>query len=171
MIFAMIVYALAMTAANLLISTFGPAISPINAFLFIGLDLTLRDWLHVRLKTWQMGCLIVSTGILTYMLNPAAGMIAIASSVSFLAAALLDWAVFAKTKGSWLKRANTSNAAGAAIDSVLFPTIAFGVLMPQIIALQFAAKVLGGAAWSALLSFKYNKQRPEAKHEQSIQNH
>jgi len=154
MIFALIAYAVAMVAANLLVATFGPAISPINAFLLIGLDLTLRDWLHVRLKTWQMGGLILGTGALTYLLNPAAGMIAVASAVSFLVAALVDWAIFVKTTGSWIKRANVSNTAGAAVDSLLFPTIAFGALMPEIVALQFVAKVLGGAVWSYVLEKK-----------------
>jgi uncharacterized PurR-regulated membrane protein YhhQ (DUF165 family) len=154
MIFALIAYAVAMVAANLLVATFGPAISPINAFLLIGLDLTLRDWLHVRLKTWQMGGLILGTGALTYLLNPAAGMIAVASAVSFLVAALIDWAVFVKTTGSWIKRANVSNTAGAAVDSLLFPTIAFGALMPEIVALQFVAKVSGGAVWSYVLEKK-----------------
>ena len=154
MIFALIAYAVAMVAANLLVATFGPAISPINAFLLIGLDLTLRDWLHVRLKTWQMGGLILGTGALTYLLNPAAGMIAVASAVSFLVAALVDWAVFVKTTGSWIKRANVSNTAGAAVDSLLFPTIAFGALMPEIVALQFVAKVSGGAVWSYVLQKK-----------------
>ena len=154
MIFALIAYAVAMVAANLLVATFGPAISPINAFLLIGLDLTLRDWLHVRLKTWQMGGLILGTGALTYLLNPAAGMIAVASAVSFLVAALVDWAVFLKTTGSWIKRANVSNTAGAAVDSLLFPTIAFGALMPEIVALQFVAKVSGGAVWSYVLEKK-----------------
>ena len=148
MILALIAYAVAMTVANLLVAIFGPSISPINAFFFIGLDLTLRDWLHVRLKTWQMGGLIVGTGALTYLLNPAAGMIAVASSISFLISALVDWAVFVKTTGSWIKRANISNITGSGVDSILFPTIAFGVLMPEIIALQFIAKVTGGVIWS-----------------------
>jgi len=151
MILALITYAVAMTLANLLVATFGPSISPINAFFFIGLDLTLRDWLHVRLKTWQMGGLILGTGAITYLLNSAAGMIAVASAVSFLIASLVDWAVFVKTTGSWIKRANISNTAGAAVDSLLFPTIAFGVLMPEIVALQFVAKTSGGAIWSYLL--------------------
>ena len=154
MIFALIIYAVAMTLANLLVATFGPSISPINAFFLIGLDLTLRDWLHVRLKTWQMGCLIVGTGGLTYLLNPAAGMIAVASAVAFLVAALVDWAVFIRTTGAWIKRANISNTAGAAVDSLLFPTIAFGALMPEIVALQFVAKVAGGAVWSYVLEKK-----------------
>jgi len=154
MIFALIAYAVAMVAANLLVATFGPAISPINAFLLIGLDLTLRDWLHVRLKTWQMGGLILGTGALTYLLNSAAGMIAVASAASFLVAALVDWAIFVKTTGSWIKRTNVSNTAGAAVDSLLFPTIAFGALMPEIVALQFIAKVSGGAVWSYVLEKK-----------------
>lgn len=154
MIFALIAYAVVMIAANLLVATFGPSVTAINAFLLIGLDLTLRDWLHFRLKTWQMGCLIVGTGGLTYLLNPAAGMIAVASAVAFLVAALVDWAVFMRTTGSWMKRANVSNTAGAAVDSLLFPTIAFGVLMPEIVALQFIAKVSGGAIWSYVLEKK-----------------
>jgi uncharacterized PurR-regulated membrane protein YhhQ (DUF165 family) len=151
MIFALVIYAVAMTLANLLVATFGPSISPINAFFLIGLDLTLRDWLHVRLKTWQMGVLIMGTGALTYLLNPAAGMIAVASAVSFLIAALVDWAVFVKTTGTWIKRANLSNVAGAGVDSLIFPTIAFGALMPEIVLLQFFAKVMGGFIWSYIL--------------------
>ena len=151
MFLAISVYALAMTAANLSVAAFGPAISPLNAFLFIGLDLVLRDWLHVRLKLWQMGTLIASTGLLTYLLNPASGKIAIASAVAFTTAAIVDWAVFARLKGSWVKRANGSNVVGAAVDSIIFPTLAFGVLMPQIVSLQFAAKVFGGFLWSLIL--------------------
>jgi uncharacterized PurR-regulated membrane protein YhhQ (DUF165 family) len=154
MIFALIAYAVAMIAANLLVATFGPSVTAINAFLLIGLDLTLRDWLHFRLKTWQMGGLIIGTGLITYALNPASGMIAVASAVSFLAASIVDWAMFVKTTGSWIKRANVSNTAGAAVDSLLFPTIAFGALMPEIVALQFIAKVSGGAVWSYVLEKK-----------------
>jgi uncharacterized PurR-regulated membrane protein YhhQ (DUF165 family) len=101
-----------------------------------------------------MGCLIIGTSALTYLLNPATGMIAIASAVSFFVAALVDWSVFLKITGSWIKRTNISNVAGAAVDSLLFPTIAFGVLMPEIIALQFVAKISGGAIWSVLLNRK-----------------
>jgi uncharacterized PurR-regulated membrane protein YhhQ (DUF165 family) len=149
---AVFVYAAAMTLANLAVATWGPWVSPINAFVLIGLDLALRDWLHVRLKAWQMGALIASTGLLTYALNPAAGMIAVASACAFSAAALVDWATFTRLRGSWLFRANGSNVAGAAVDSLIFPTLAFGALMPHIVLLQFVAKVAGGAIWAALLA-------------------
>lgn len=151
---AIAIYLLAMTAANLSVATFGPASTPVNAFLLIGLDLALRDWLHVRLKPLHMLGLIGVAGLLTLGLNPAAGVIAIASASAFTAAALTDWIVFARAKGSWLRRANVSNAAGAAVDSVIFPTIAFGALMPHIVLMQFAAKVAGGAFWAWLISKK-----------------
>ncbi len=149
---AVLIYAAAMTLANLSVAAFGPAISPVNAFVLIGLDLALRDWLHVRLKAWQMLALIVAAGALTYLLNPAAGKIAVASSAAFTAAALVDWATFARLRGSWLMRANGSNVAGAAVDSLIFPTLAFGALMPHIVALQFVAKVAGGALWSWVMA-------------------
>jgi uncharacterized PurR-regulated membrane protein YhhQ (DUF165 family) len=151
---AITAYAAAMTIANLSVATFGPAISPINAFFLIGLDLALRDWLHVRLRVWQMGALIAATGALTYVLNPAAGQIAIASACAFTAAALVDWGTFARLRGSWMFRANGSNVAGAAVDSLLFPTIAFGALMPHIVAMQFVAKIVGGAVWVWLIGRK-----------------
>lgn len=152
---AIAAYLLSMTAANLLVSQFGPSISPVIAFFLIGMDLTLRDWLHVRLRAIQMFGLIGVAGLLTLALNPAAGMIAIASAAAFTAAALTDWAVFSKMTGSWFKRSNASNVAGAAVDSLVFPTIAFGALMPQIVLMQFIAKVAGGAVWAWLINKRF----------------
>jgi uncharacterized PurR-regulated membrane protein YhhQ (DUF165 family) len=152
LVFAIAVYTIAMTLANLSVAAFGPSVTAINAFVLIGLDLALRDWLHVRLKVWQMGALIAFTGALTFVLNPAAGQIAVASAVAFTAAALVDWGTFLKLKGTWLIRANGSNVAGAAVDSLIFPTIAFGALMPQVVLAQFVAKVAGGALWAWVLA-------------------
>lgn len=149
---AILIYALAMTLANLSVAAFGPSVTAINAFVLIGLDLALRDWLHVRLKVWQMGALIAFTGLLTFALNEAASKIAIASAVAFTSAAIVDWVVFTKLKGSWLFRANGSNVAGAAVDSLIFPTLAFGALMPEIVVAQFLAKILGGGFWSWMLA-------------------
>jgi uncharacterized PurR-regulated membrane protein YhhQ (DUF165 family) len=148
---AIAVYAVAMTLANLSVAAFGPSVTAINAFVLIGLDLALRDWLHVRLKVWQMGALIAFTGLITFVLNPAASQIAVASAIAFTAASVVDWGTFAKLKGSWMIRANGSNVAGAAVDSLVFPTLAFGALMPQIVLAQFVAKVAGGAVWTWLI--------------------
>lgn len=148
------VYAMAMTLANLSIAEFGKVAVPINAFLLIGLDLALRDWLHVRIKAWQMAALIAFSGALTFALNPAVGHIAIASACAFMAAALADWAVFARMRGSWMMRANGSNIAGAMVDSIVFPAMAFGGLDPLIVAQMFVAKVAGGAMWAWLIGRK-----------------
>jgi queuosine precursor transporter len=151
------VYAIAMTLANLSIAKWGVWVSPINAFIFIGLDLALRDWLHTKLKIYEMLSLITVSGLLTYAFNSGAGMIAVASAVSFTVAAVADWLTFLKITGSWAKKSNISNVVGAAVDSLVFPTLAFGVLMPQIVAVQFVAKIVGGAMWAFL--FNYERKR------------
>jgi hypothetical protein len=152
-VIAVVIYALAMITANASVAAFGPWISPINSFLLIGLDLALRDWLHMRLYRWQMALLIAGSGLLTWALNAAPAQIAMASAVSFIASACVDWGVFgALWRKPWLVRANASNVGGAAVDSALFPTLAFGALMPHIIVAQFAAKVAGGALWSWALN-------------------
>jgi hypothetical protein len=148
----MIVYVLAMAAANLIVWKFGPWISPLNAFVLIGLDLTLRDMLHDSLTRRKMLGLILAGGTITLIANPAAGQVALASAVAFTVSALADWATYARLRAHpWLVRSNGSNVVGAAVDSIIFPTLAFGILLPQIIALQFFAKVLGGAVWAVIL--------------------
>jgi queuosine precursor transporter len=148
------VYVIAIVAANFLVSIFGPVVTPINAFVFIGLDLALRNWLNLKLNKWQMGAMIFGTGVISYLLNDTMQIIAIASAVSFTLASLVDWFVFNKISGEWMKRANVSNIAGALVDSLVFPTIAFGSLMPEIVVLQFVAKVAGGFVWTYLLRKK-----------------
>jgi hypothetical protein len=87
-------YVAAMVTANLLVWWLGPWFSPVNAFLLIGLDLTMRDVMHERLNRWQLAGIIAAGGVLTYLLNPSAAFIAIASTTAFVAAALADWAVY-----------------------------------------------------------------------------
>jgi len=148
---AVLGYAAAILAANLLAAQFGPAITPINAFFLIGLDLALRNWLNLRMRPLFMGALILSTGLLTYLVNPAAQQIAVASAVAFTAAALADWLTFSTVAGGWMRRNLAGNSVGAAIDSIVFPTLAFGSLMPAIVVAQFVAKVAGGTLWGYLM--------------------
>lgn len=146
------VYVLAMVSANLLVWWLGPWFSPINSFLLIGLDLTLRDVMHDRLTRWQLLGVILAGGAITWAVNPAASHIAIASATAFTLSAGADWLAYSLLRSRpWLVRSNGSNVVGAAVDSVIFPTMAFGSFLPHIIALQFAAKVFGGGVWSVLL--------------------
>jgi hypothetical protein len=150
------IYIGSLTLANLLVAWLGPWFSPINAFVLIGLDLVLRDKLHDR---WQgdrlalrMFGIIAAAGVISWVINKDAGMIAVASVVSFMVAMTVDALIYQKLKNlPWWQRANGSNIGGAATDSVFFPTIAFGSLMPEIVALQFAAKVAGGFFWSLII--------------------
>jgi uncharacterized PurR-regulated membrane protein YhhQ (DUF165 family) len=146
------VYIATMVTANLLVWWLGPWFSPVNSFLLIGLDLTLRDVMHERFDRRQLAGVICAGGLITWVINPAAAHIAIASATAFVAAAMVDWAVYVALRSRpWLVRSNGSNLAGAAVDSVLFPTLAFGVFLPHVIAMQFAAKVCGGAVWSLVV--------------------
>ena len=150
------IYISALVVANLLVAWLGPWFSPINSFVLIGLDLSLRDKLH---EQWEndrliikMGGLIAVASVISYLLNPAAGSIALASFVAFALSMIVDTIAYHYLRNkSWAIRSNGSNVAGAAVDSVTFPTIAFGGLILEIVALQFCAKVCGGFLWSKFL--------------------
>lgn len=148
---AISIYSAAIIVANLIVAQFGPVATPYNAFFLIGLDLALRNYLALKLNRYQMAAMIAGTGLLSYMINPASGVIAVASGVAFTAAALADWIVFNTARGAWLKRNLFGNSAGALIDSIVFPTLAFGSLMPEIVVMQFAAKVAGGSFWGYMI--------------------
>ena len=149
------IYIAALIAANLLVAWLGVWFSLVNAFVLIGLDLSLRDKLH---DLWEgdnlpikMGGLIATASIISYAINPATGMIAFASLAAFSLSMVADTLVYRYLKDKeWMIRVNGSNVAGSAVDSVVFPTIAFGGLMPEIVALQFVAKVGGGYIWSRI---------------------
>lgn len=151
-----VLYLASIVIANITVTIYGPSVSIINAFLFIGLDLTARDALHER---WQhkhlwlkMFALIVAGSALSWLLNRNAGPIAIASLVAFLCAGVVDAVVYhGLRKHSRLVKVNGSNVLSAAVDSLVFPTLAFGGIMPLITLGQFAAKVLGGLVWSFVL--------------------
>lgn len=150
-------YLAAIVAANLSVAYFGPASTIVNAFLFIGLDLTARDRLHDawhgRGLAWKMTLLIVAGSALSWELNRDAGPIALASFVAFACAGLADAFTYAVLgKRAQLVRVNGSNVISAAVDSVIFPALAFGwPPLWWIIAGQFAAKVAGGFIWSLVL--------------------
>ena len=148
------IYIASLVAANLLVAFIGPWFSVINSFVLIGLDLTLRDKLHDKWNgnPLKIGGLIVAAGLISYLLNPATGQIAIASVVAFCLSMVADSFVYQKLKDHpWEKRTTASNLVGAGVDSITFPTIAFGGLMPEIVAMQFVSKVVGGFVWTKLI--------------------
>jgi hypothetical protein len=155
------IFVLSIVVANLTVATFGVWFSPINAFLLIGLDLSLRDKLHDKWEgnPLKIGLLIAVSGVVSYLINPATGMIAIASVTAFCLSMIADAFVYQRLLSkSWMIKSNGSNIAGAGVDSIVFPTIAFGDLMWQIVLMQFVAKVIGGLIWSKIIEkFNLNK--------------
>ena len=153
-----VLYLAAIVAANLLVAQFGPSMTIVNAFLFIGLDLTSRDNLHDawhgRGLFWKMALLIATGSLLSWVLNRDAGQIALASFVAFALAGAADtFAYHILRHRAWWQRVNGSNVVSAAVDSIVFPTLAFGALLPAIVVGQFAAKVVGGAVWSSIIGW------------------
>jgi queuosine precursor transporter len=154
------IYLVSILAANLIITEFGPSMSIVTAFVLIGLDLTVRDSLHDAWKNsglwWKMILLIGTGSALSYLLNRNAGPIALASFIAFGASGIADTITYHflghRTK---LLRINGSNVVSSAVDSVVFPALAFGFPLMWLIMLgQFAAKVFGGGLWSIVLNWK-----------------
>jgi uncharacterized PurR-regulated membrane protein YhhQ (DUF165 family) len=147
-----LIFLAAIVLANLSVAHFGPVSTPINAFFLIGLNLTLRDSIHDRWHnknlTIKMLALVVASAGITYALNKNAGIIGLASVIAFTASLSADWILYQAfwNKKKWQKMLY-SNTGSAAVDSVLFPTIAFGAIMPEIIILQFLAKFFGSSFW------------------------
>lgn len=165
------VYLLAIVAANEIITHKGPTWSIYTAFAFIGLDLVTRDRLH---DVWKghlvrnMAFLIAAGSLISYAVNRASGRIALASCVAFALAFTADAIVYhLRRKERWADRSNESNVAGAAVDSFVFPLIAFvPAIMPfwsaTFLALvfgQFTAKVAGGYVWSLVLRKREKEPR------------
>ena len=149
-------YLVAIVAANLIVAWQGAWITPITAFVFIGFDITCRDYLHEawhRRHLWpKMFALVIAGSLISYLINQGAWRIAVASAVAFALSGAVDALIYQVLyKRHKLVKINGSNVFSAAVDSIAFPTIAFGVFMPWIILGQFAAKVGGGFLWSLVL--------------------
>lgn len=154
MIGLVVLYLVAIVAANLSVTFFGPQFAVINSFVFIGLDITTRDALHDRWhgkNLWRnMALLILAGSALSAMVNWQAAPIAVASCAAFGVAALADTLTYTLLgKRAFLVRCNGSNVTSAIIDSVVFCVLAFGFpILWNIILLSIVSKWLGGFVWS-----------------------
>jgi len=154
------IYVGAAVLANLAIWYFGPvAVGPV-AFFAIGCDLSIRDSLH---EMWhgkwlwpKMALLILIGSVATVMSCRDSSRIAAASFLAFMAAGFGDALAYSCLyRQARIIKMNGSNVVGSAIDSVVFPTVAFGAWMPGVMILQFIAKIAGGAIWSWVLTRRW----------------
>lgn len=156
-------YLALVVAANLVVSHFGPSVTPVVAFAAIGPTLTIRDALHRQYGDRASTILVLLPLVLagaavSYFLGSPA--VAAASAIAFTAAELVDGIVYvALRRFAQETRVTASNVVGAAVDSVLFPTLAFGGVLWGVTREQFFAKVAGGAIWALILHRQLRRQR------------
>lgn len=145
-------YLLAIVVANLSVTHFGKWALPFTAFLLIPFDLVARDVLHEEWKDnskvkmyLKLFLLILSGGILSYLINQDSAKIALASCVTFLSVGIINTSIFQMLiKKKILFRMNLSNGVSAIIDSLLFPAVAFGIFEWRLFLSQSGAKIVGG---------------------------
>lgn len=146
----------AIVAANLTLTHFGPGWILPNAFFLIGLDFITRDRLADFWGTsrWaKMALLIAAGGALSYWLNADAATIAVASTVAFCAAELVEAVAYhALRKQPWADRAPKAALLAAAVDSVVFPTLAFHSFVFTVSFGQFCAKLAGAVFWTWVIA-------------------
>lgn len=148
---------LAASAAANLLAAHDARLVIVNAFFLVALDLVARDRLHTRwtgpARWLGLSAVAIAGAAVAYAVNTDAHTIAVASAVAFAAAFAVDalaWALLGARP--WVERSIISNVPSAAIDSIVFPLLAFGTPLSWQIAFGlFAAKVGGGALWATLL--------------------
>lgn len=168
------VFVTVMAAANLSIAAIGPWFLPVTAFFAVGVVLVSRDYLHDIWATrpgggfWpRMIGMIAAAAVLSYIVNPDSGRVALASVCALVASSLTETVAFQSLfTRRWMIRSNGSNILGAVADSVTFPLVAFGFGMPGIAALiltQALTKALGGAFWTTVFRFTLDPDRRRAE--------
>lgn len=148
-------YVGAAVVANQLVWKYGQPVLLFTAFVFIPFDFMARDALHRRWESerlvWKMCSLVLCGSLVTFLLNPASGYVALASALAFAWASATDGVVFSMLRGrQMIHRMLISNCIGAAVDSIMFPLVAFGVVDYWLSAGQTAVKIAGGFVWSVI---------------------
>jgi uncharacterized PurR-regulated membrane protein YhhQ (DUF165 family) len=148
-------YLAAIVAANVIVAHYGPQAIIYNAFFLIGLDLCTRDalasfWGETR---WlKQGALILAGAVLSYFASEEAAKIALASGIAFACAESVEAVIYyAVRRMPWVERANISALPAAMVDSIIFPTLAFGSFVWATTFSLFAAKLAGAFVWSVVL--------------------
>lgn len=147
-----LIYILAISYSNLLASKYGVWITPFTAFFLIGLELVVRDILHHKISKLKMIIVVLISGVISFLINKDSLMIAIASFSAIVLSSLVDYIVYSKTKGRWIKKTNISNFFSSLVDSIVFVAIAFGFVFSIVIFWQWMAKFIGGFVWSLIIS-------------------
>lgn len=149
-------YLLAIVLANLLATAFGPWATPFIAFVLIGFDLTVRDFIHEkwrgRFLLSRLTVLIVLGALLSFAFNPGSQQVAWASALAFGCAAIVDTALYLSVRRYGQPLAvMVSNFFSAITDTIIFLWVAFGVFSPWLLLLHIVAKSGGATVWYNIL--------------------
>jgi hypothetical protein len=99
-----------------------------------------------------MAALIAAGALASYLVSADAARVAVASCAAFAAAETVDALAYQAARSwPWLERSNLSNLLGAAVDSLVFPWVAFSGFVWSVTFGQFSAKVAGGVLFSLAL--------------------
>lgn len=161
------IYLTTIVAANLIVWHFGQIALLATAGILLPCDFLIRDILHHQWErrgevAERMAVLIASGSILTLLVNGSAFWVAIASATAFATSGIIDATIYAGMKAfGRFERMTTSNAFGAALDSIAFPLIAFGGFDWKLSASQAAIKFFGGVIIAAI--FVHYRKPPNAQ--------
>ncbi len=143
-------YIVAIVTANLIVARYGQPALVVTAAVLIPFDLVTRDVLHERWKgpslVRNMAALILSGSVIASLMNIDAAQVALASFVAFTVAQTVNALVFEvlENKVTRFKRMNISNFVAAAIDSTVFPLVAFAVVDWRLSVAQWGTKFTCG---------------------------
>ena len=147
---ALLVYILTVVFANISVA-FAPWMVYVNALVFIGLDLTLKDYFQVRLPPYALVLIVLTGSIITFLINVQFLPIAIASTAAFSVAFTIDFIVFHLLRKHVWYRVLLSNAFGSFADSFVFIFLAPFPFSWTMVLLTAALKIIGGSISAYIL--------------------
>lgn len=162
MIIRILIYVLAVIAANLIVWKFGKYGLFISSFTLIPFDFVMRCYFHERWKgaklVFNLGVLITCASIATYLINMHTQQIAIASCAGFIVANIVAGLLYqVLIKRTYFVKINLTDLAAIVVDSICFQLIAFGGIDAVVTGGQIVIKFAGGLLWYYLLFKKLDK--------------
>ena len=159
-----ILYLVALVAANLIVKHFGPYGLWFSSAFLIPFDFICRCIFHETWKGYKLvlnlTLLTIVSGIITFVFNHDALNIAVASFAGIVSVQIfagIFYQIFKKK--SFLVKVNLSDLVAIVVDSIVFQMVAFQTINFQVTGGQILIKMLGGLFWFFII-FKLLKFNP-----------
>lgn len=150
-------YLLAIVVSNMAVAHFGQPALILTAWVLIPFDFVARDILHGRWKgrrLWpRMMLLLAVGGAITIALNTGAMRVALASVAAFGLGVTINTILYQLFDAlPRFRRMTYSNAVVSAVDSLVFPLLAFGAVSVTLSLAQCLSKALGAVVWAYIVT-------------------